>query len=232
MPQKTNPKSQQLGLINYWPKIFQYYGKINVFFSHYFFYQSFYSFVKKSLQKYSFFLLKSESSIYNSLVCFSFFLQKKENISSFHLIKKFSNFWSFKFKDQKIKTRFYLKTSFISSEFLKTYIQYLEYKFYNPKKIFNILVFFLSKKLNQLQIEWTNKGPSFFLIKGFKVQLTGRFDNTKTNNMSKKISFSVGKVKTTSFDYRVDFMNKPIFVKLGTCNFKIWIFYSNFSKLN
>lgn len=232
MSKKINSESYRLGLIQRWPQNFQIYGKSFFLFSSYYLtYLKLEKFVDFLFYNSDNFLISIKNYFFKSLTYFCFHLFETSNIK-FCLEKKLINilnFWNFMTKCYPIKLRFYLKNyncNFFSNLFLEFYIDYLFLKLnYSLKKIINFLLFIVSKKLNQLKFFSSRFGPKKSLLKGFKIQLNGCYDSSFKTTMSKTINFSVGKTTKTSFQDRLEFLNKSLFTKLGTCNFKIWFFY-------
>lgn len=232
MSQKINPISYRLGLSQRWFKNFQLYGKNLYFFNFYHLnYLLFFIFLSKNFYKQKVFCFKTESWLSKSIFYISFHLidsQKKLKKFYEQNLTSIMNFWASNENSNSLKLRFFnYSYDFCSNLFFNSYIDYLfkELK-YKPKKIVGFLLFFLMKKLNKSNLILLTKfGPKKFLLKGFKLQLSGRFDLSSKTEMSKMFKIKIGKITSTNFNSTIDFINKPIYTKLGVCNFKIWLFY-------
>jgi NAD-dependent DNA ligase len=91
---------------------------------------------------------------------------------------------------------------------------------FSPKKILAIISDFITNKLNLKKLSYSKNGPLTCYLKGYKLILTGRFENTKTS-MSKTLILKKGSLNSTSLNNRVDFFTKNLNTKFGLCNFKI-----------
>nr|YP_009295190.1 ribosomal protein S3 [Dasya binghamiae]AOH77202.1 ribosomal protein S3 [Dasya binghamiae] len=78
--------------------------------------------------------------------------------------------------------------------------------------------------MNTNKISLCKKGPQKLILKGYKITLSGRFENTK-NPMSKTYTTKNGFITLTSLNNNIDFISKNLYTKLGICNIKIWLFY-------
>lgn len=79
---------------------------------------------------------------------------------------------------------------------------------------------FLKKHLEYLIITIGKNGLEQKLLKGFKIQLKGRYEVTK-NSMSKSLIIKKGKVNSMKLDNNIAFMNQVLYTKLGLSNLKI-----------
>ena len=57
-------------------------------------------------------------------------------------------------------------------------------------------------------------------LKGFKIQLKGRFEPTK-NSMSKSLTVKKGKINSMKLNDSIIFINQIFYTKLGLSNLKI-----------
>nr|YP_010620120.1 Ribosomal protein S3 [Melanothamnus gigas]WAX04156.1 Ribosomal protein S3 [Melanothamnus gigas] len=229
MSKKINLSGKCLALTNLWVMQFQHFGNFTSLFSKYtFLFLIFKFFLFKQLNlknnffvlDYKFFILKNEFFI----VLTNFFKNFNEFNYFFNLLSsiwfKNFNFLSFRF------LIFFKKTFYLSSDFLQSYISYLSKKlFYSPKKIFTLLFILLKKKLNQSILTTTKNGLKRKKIIGFKMQLRGRYELTKTA-MAKITQIKFGKINSTDLKINVTFMNYFFYTKLGNCSIKIWLFSS------
>lgn len=227
MSQKINPKSLRLGISNLWLIQSQQYGKKyqNNFFLKYI--KSF-NYTMKNLVQNTKFANKIEfwhNTNKFHIKIYVFGNQLKNTYDNF--LKKYIYIIAYWFYLQKyIKVSIYSnKIKFLSSTLFSLYIDYLTKNLnYTPKKILAIILFLIKQKINTQQILFTKNGPKKVVLKGYKITLNGRFENSKSN-MAKKVTFKNGFVTLTSMNNNIDFINKNIYTKLGTCNLKIWLFY-------
>lgn len=229
MAQKLNPKSIRLGITQLWNIFVQPYGsnyKILILF--------FFNYLKSW---FFFFKIFSKNKIFiNSIE----FWHTNSNL----LIKVYTNKFNFKYYSNKylkkiiyilfywfyfnkfIKIYFYTNNlKFYTSSLLLTYLEHLYKNLnYTPKKIIAILSLLLKKISTQNKITLSKKGPLKLKLKGYKIILNGRFENSK-NQMAKKLIIKHGSLKLISINNYIDFSNKNFHTKLGACNIKLWLFY-------
>nr|AOX48915.1 ribosomal protein S3 [Gelidium crinale f. luxurians] len=216
MAQKTNPNGLRLGLTQVWETTIQNYGK-------------------KS-KVYSFFLIKK--SLINKLTTSYFQLPGKKFIvyhdnillNLKHLNKQIKLTDKFKRSlksicSTKTTTKFFHVTEkYLTAEFLGLYSEYLFNKNSNLKRISSDMFMFLKKCLNLKKVIYSNNTIVTLNLIGFKIKISGRFDNSR-NQMAKSYEQSFGSLSLLRLNNYVEFVNKVIFTKLGSCSFQIWLFY-------
>lgn len=225
MSQKVNSKNQRIGVNINWPIKIQKYGKsfcktIKLFYE----YKKGWTLVFNLFKLEKMFIDNIELKHYNSNVILNIFILIKYN--KLKVKKIFINWFHWLYSNKNLKIYIYTnKNKIYTSNILWFYINYLNNNLkYNTKKILAILTLLLKKKLNSKVIIFTKVGPTFLVLKGYKIQLKGRLDNQKSQ-MSKKTTFKKGSINLTKLNNYVDFKNIQIYTKLGNCNFKVWLFY-------
>lgn len=230
MSKKINLSGRCIGLTSDWNQKFQFYSKSLLLFKNYFFLIDFTKncILKKnyySLNKIFILNLKAITSKININIIISLYKFKLDFLDDlcFFLV----NFWSHKqvnFISPKIKI-FVVENFYFSNKFLNSLICYLVLrKKYTPKKVFNVLIRLLDLHLFSTILSTSKNGVLFKKLVGFKVQLKGRFENSK-NSMSKKISFKIGKINSTDLNSCIIFYKYSFYSKLGLGNLKIWLCY-------
>ena len=226
MSKKISSTSNYLGISNNWLVNLQYYGKIN-----YLFYFSFFNLLNIIFKKFN----KNKLFISNIILNFTKNLikinSKLVNLYNFDtniILNFYRNLLSFiknNFSSSNLKLKFYLdKENWLSNKFMFMYLDYLFLNF-SPKQIFNLLIIFLKNQLGNTKYVYFNFGFKKVVFKGFKIQLKGRYELTRST-LSKNIFFKYGCVTTNSFNKNFEFLSKIIFSKLGKSSIKIWFFYS------
>ena len=79
-------------------------------------------------------------------------------------------------------------------------------------------------QLNSAKILTSKTGLKVLKFKGFKLKLSGRFEESK-NQMSKTLEQTSGSISLLSTSSYIEFSTLNINSKLGVCNIKIWLFY-------
>nr|YP_011017705.1 ribosomal protein S3 [Griffithsia okiensis]WQF69528.1 ribosomal protein S3 [Griffithsia okiensis] len=172
-------------------------------------------------------LIFNEFHLNKNLFSLSVFCLKNNfNMKSYLILLNNINF-NFLFTFKKQKNKLFLKNEwFYSSFLLKNYINFLFLKFgiNNYKKILGILTKLFCSYLNYNQIFYSIYGPKLIILKGFKIQLKGRFENSK-NQMTKKIELKSGILSSVNLNSDINYLNNFLFTKLGLWSLKIWLFY-------
>lgn len=226
MSQKINPVSIKTGVIKTWNYKSLKYGR------------SFKNYTKLiQSQKYIFSYLNRLFINYNLLI---------ENVGINQMIlKTFINvvsvspkkLESFKEKKQILNTvsywtnasvilSFYKSNSFVNtSSLISNYVIYLFLqKSMSPKKILQLLYKALKNQEKSKQIRYTINGIKMTKLKGFKIEISGCFESSRSQ-MSKLIKCNFGTIPSTKLNGYVDYSTNTIFTKFGSCGFKVWLFY-------
>lgn len=120
------------------------------------------------------------------------------------------------YKSAKLGSTSFLINNYILHLFIK--------KSLPPKKILQFIYKILEKQLNNLKINYTAFGIKVVKFKGFKIEVSGCFESSRSQ-MSKTIKCSSGINPLTRLNGYIDYSNNTLFTKFGSCGFKIWMFY-------
>ena len=118
------------------------------------------------------------------------------------------------------------QTSWVNTPALITsYIMYNRKKSSSLKKILKRVTFVLNSCLNSKKIVYNNKGPILLRLRGFKIKISGRFDNTR-NQMSKMLSNGGGNLPLSKLNSYIEYHNSKIYTNSGLNNLQVWLFYT------
>lgn len=226
MSKKISSTSKYLGISQDWFVNFQHYGNfyLNFFISFLNIYNFLNLIIRESF-KTNIFVLKKQ--IY---ICFKFI---QLNLKIFYLQGNLNSLNLFYHKinmlflnnfifNLKIKL-FFSKFNFFSKQFLEVYLEYLSL-FNAPKKIFNLVIILLKNHLRSTNMFYLNSGLKKVQLRGFKIQLKGRYEVSKST-LAKKQLLKLGQVTSNNLDNLLDLVNKDFYSKLGKSTLKIWFFY-------
>lgn len=222
MSKKNKSTIIRLGIHSIHNLINQNYGKSYNLYSYNIFLQQYFLYYIKNL-------FKKNIIIYSYI---EIFWLKNLILLNIHYIKKIKNTFLIQkikntFLNQKIKIRLYQKNIFTTTTLLlSAYSDLLMHKNITHKKSLLILITILNKTLKSTKIVYTKKGPTKLVLLGYKVQIKGRFENTK-NQMAKTTTHNYGKISLIVLNSHLDFIFKPIHTKLGTYSLSIWLYYKN-----
>lgn len=226
MSKKISSISKYLGLSQNWFINFQPYNKsYNYFFTCFTLLNS----SKKIIFSNNFFISNYLINFLNNFTEISF---KIYYFNSFNLQKlqflyfRLKHFLLNNFFIDKLGLSFFIdKLGLLSNSFLNYYLNHLVLNLNNsPKKIFNLLIILLKNQLNFTKYLILNSGFRKVQLKGFKVQLKGRFELSKST-LAKTICLKFGNITTNSFNHTLELLQKPLYSKLGKSSIKIWLFY-------
>lgn len=228
MTKKINPISLRLGLSQVWEIAIQSYGKFNSCYVKFIFKQLQ---IEKTINRIIYsnkFLIHDQEFWYieNKLLLNIYFTELSTNHLDKYLslIKKLSKV-IFNWFLVKICIKIYKRTNLITTTNLITnYALYLFAQNKNPNKVLWQICLFLKKHLNSYKIVYSTRGIRLIYLKGFKVRIVGRFDNTKSQ-MAKSIQQSSGPMSLVSLKNHVEFIQETLYTKLGSCGLQIWLFY-------
>nr|YP_009019510.1 ribosomal protein S3 [Gracilaria salicornia]AHG53097.1 ribosomal protein S3 [Gracilaria salicornia] len=228
MARKVNPISLRLGLTQVWNLTIQNYGKLNYcYMSSFLQYWRTRNIIAKIL-KFNKFLINDKELWYINNTLFL-------NIYMVDLVKKHSDMYLFLIKELsklvckwfslKVDLRIYKRISWMTtSNLMLSYVSYLFDENRNLNKILWQVCTFLKKHLHKGKVVYSTKGIRIAYLKGFKIRLVGRFDNTKSQ-MAKSIQQGSGSLSLLSLKNQVEYMQKNLHTKLGSCGLQIWLFY-------
>nr|WQF69670.1 ribosomal protein S3 [Ceramothamnion sp.] len=227
MSQKINPTSFRIGQQLSWNIVHQSYGKKLLNSSLDIFKLGFFLFLFNRLSKYlvsnsfNFCVLPHKFFIVTLLTHLN--VTKKKLFLEKHtycVLTKFKNWYP-------IESNFLFFVSsneFCSAQAISFYFNILVKEKIIFRKALLILINLLTSQLQTKKIIYSKFGVKKIKFKGFKVKLTGRFENSK-NQMSKNMEHIVGSLSLLSIESYTEFSELNIYSKLGVCNFKIWLFY-------
>nr|YP_009295519.1 ribosomal protein S3 [Mastocarpus papillatus]AOL58003.1 ribosomal protein S3 [Mastocarpus papillatus] len=228
MAQKINPTSFRLGTTQVWDSTLQNYGKpLNV-----------YSTIlhkqlqiQKLLPRYfllnDFLLNYQEWKIRQNKVLLSIYyspLTYSQKVQS----PKFLKFLPKLLKKSILiepTIRFYLKLQWsLTPNLIIWYSWHLLDKKTAPKKVILNLCKLLKSYLNFTRVSYFKLGLIETKLIGFKIKLSGKIDSS--NQMAKSLEQTLGRLSLTSLSGIVEYSNKEIYTKSGTCGVQVWLFYS------
>nr|WCH57919.1 ribosomal protein S3 [Hypnea nidifica] len=229
MAQKINPTSVRLGISQLWLSNIQFYGKsFKLYFLSFHYYLRSFLFLRKVSNIMGFIIYHQQwkitklgSIVLNLYYGQSFFVLDKNFLEFYKKIQKTFNILFLK----KIEISFYLLTfSPLSKNLLHSYSQFLGSNNLTSKKILWNISILLNKYLNSSKLVYTPKGVKVFKLKGFKIQISGRIDDSKTQ-MAKSLNLNVGISRLTSLEDSIVYITNVVYSKSGICGLKIWLFY-------
>nr|AHX02421.1 ribosomal protein S3 [Ceramium japonicum] len=227
MSQKINPTSLRIGQQFSWNITFQNYGKSLMQLMHYHSNFFFFLFLTQKLKNQNLLLANPKFCVFPSKFRITKIAvrlnsaNKYENDIKFLLSLPSLLYWLPKNSVLII----FLSSSFCSAQILASYFTFLLEKNIIFRRAVTILVNFLETQIKKQKIVYLKFGLKKIKLKGFKIKLSGRFENTK-NQMTKKLEYNIGSLSLLSISSYVEFCSLNIYSKLGVCNFKIWLFYS------
>nr|YP_010199886.1 ribosomal protein S3 [Gracilariopsis tenuifrons]UAD89946.1 ribosomal protein S3 [Gracilariopsis tenuifrons] len=228
MAKKINPISLRLGLTQVWDFTLQNYGKLISWYILLLLKQLQLKKVVSQIFNLNKFLVGEQEYWYyhNKLFLNIYFTDNiVKNQDKYSLILKKISLLIFEWFSLKVQLRILKKTNWITTpDLLINYAIYLLKQHKNPNKVLWQLCQFLETHLNCTKIVYSSRGIRLVNLKGFKIRLVGRFDNTK-NQMSKSIQQGYGSLSLMSLKSRVEFASKELYTKLGSCGLQIWLFY-------
>nr|WCH57679.1 ribosomal protein S3 [Hypnea cryptica] len=231
MAQKINPTSLRLGTTQLWIFNLQCYGKsFKVYFSLLQKYIQSVLFLKKISEQMGFSLnyqqwkIKGKDSIeLNIYYTQPFFILNKDFNQFRDKLKNTLN----KILQGGVKMSYYLVTSsLLSRDLLCFYGKFLASENWVIKKVLWNLSKFLEVHLNSLKLTYTTQGIKILKLKGFKIKISGRIDDSKMQ-MAKSLNLSIGNSCLTSLRNYIIYSNNALYTKSGVCGIKIWLFYES-----
>nr|YP_010204201.1 ribosomal protein S3 [Ahnfeltia fastigiata]UAT97936.1 ribosomal protein S3 [Ahnfeltia fastigiata] len=124
-----------------------------------------------------------------------------------------------------VSIRLYEKNQWLgTSNLLINYVYFSAKQGNSFKKIIQNICKMLTTHLNTIKISYSTKGVVRLSLKGFKIQLAGRFDNSR-NQMAKLMKQSIGSLPLTCLESYVEYSHKEFHTKHGVCGLQIWLFY-------
>nr|YP_009490454.1 ribosomal protein S3 [Gracilaria textorii]AWH62613.1 ribosomal protein S3 [Gracilaria textorii] len=228
MTRKVNPISLKLGLTQVWDFTIQNYSKLNYCYALTFLKQfQIEKIISKILRANKFSVNDKEFWYFNNKLFLNIYIVEvliNQADKYLFLIQKLSEL-IFNWFSLKIYLRIYKRIYWITtSNLILSYASYLFAQNKSPNKILWQVCTFLNKHRYHSKVVYSTKGIRLVYLKGFKVRLVGRFDNTKSQ-MAKSIQQSSGSLSLVSLKNQVEFTQKNLYTKLGSCGLQIWLFY-------
>nr|YP_009317486.1 ribosomal protein S3 [Gelidium galapagense]AOX48938.1 ribosomal protein S3 [Gelidium galapagense] len=232
MAQKTNPIGLRLGINQVWDSTVQNYGRYHKIYTNFVKKQFLFNYLLKhhfelrnaSLLSQNYLTLKYASS------CIDFthntkILQTNDNFSK-NLTEEIQlALKNINTVEANVKLFCTPKYTF-TANLLAIYAVYLSEQNLTLKKIITNLTLFLKCQLKTRKIVYLKNAPQELKLIGFKVRISGRFENTR-NRMAKSYEQSVGSLSMVRLKNIIEFHNQTIYTKLGVCNLQIWLIYKN-----
>lgn len=225
MSQKINPISFRLGLSQVWNSTFQLYGKNLSFYTNFLYLKSVLNnYIKRYFNSKQIFLGSIHWFILKEKVILlitykSYFNNNFPKLYKLNFLLHFLNNWNLKL--YLLKQMSWVNTP----NLIISYILYNRKKNFTLKKTLKRVIFVLSTHLNSKKIIYNTKGPISLKLKGFKIKISGRFDNTR-NQMAKTLSNSKGHLPLSKLNSYVEYHNTEIYTTSGLNNLQVWLFYT------
>lgn len=226
MSQKINPTANKLGILKVWTLQVQKYGRN--FKGYVKFIQSFNStqiYIKRKLNQSNLLVDNIEITQFSNWTLVKIFIfnlkqhiKQGELSSLVNIILKWLKCY--------VKIVFYYKTSINnSSTLVSNYIKYLfNQKNCSPKKIFQLIFKVVKNHSYKKKVIYTTKGLQLTRLVGFKLELRGCFESSRTQ-MTRTLKCNFGSVPLTKLNGYIDYSTSTFFTKFGSCGFKLWFFY-------
>ena len=94
----------------------------------------------------------------------------------------------------------------------------------STKKILQLVYKTLKSRSNSVQIKYTINGLKIAELKGFKIEISGCFESSRSQ-MAKTIKCNFGTIPLTKLNGYIDYSSSTFFTKFGSCGLKVWLFY-------
>lgn len=230
MAQKTNPIGLRLGSTQVWDLTFQNYGSRSKFYSNF----SLKQLTLNNFLQYQFFLSKNNliNKTWLELNNKSFMFKLSCTLTHSTFNRQQFNFFESKI-EKVLRSTYRFRPDFeifhesyplITASLIASYVNYLHKQKFSLKLITVSLEKFLKSNLNLVKVVFLSNGATTVVLKGFKLKISGRFENTR-NRMAKSYEQSYGLLPLIQLKSYVEFYSQPIFTKLGTCTFQVHLFY-------
>nr|YP_008963769.1 ribosomal protein S3 [Grateloupia angusta]AGO19282.1 ribosomal protein S3 [Grateloupia angusta] len=227
MAQKINPISLRLGLTQVWDSTLQNYGKLHNNYAVIFHNQlQIYKLLTQLFKLNNFALGTKQFNHSENIVKLTIFYSNLiyypnlDKIISVKLLKLVSAWYG-----NRALIRIYLSLKWFSTTSLIFNYMWFLLKQNTPlNKTFWSLCRSLKMQINSKKILHSTCGPIVGELQGFRICLSGRFDNSR-NQMAKTINYKLGSLPLINLQSYVEFTNSEIHTKLGTCGVQLWLFY-------
>lgn len=226
MPQKINPISNKLGLIKNWNYELPKYGHNFKNYTKFILPRNYiFNYINRFCLNYDLLIENINITHTTTQTNINISIYFLKNLELFSWKESFLNVIS-KWTNSFIKLSFY-KASEISDSscLISNYINFLFIqKSTSLKKILLLIYKALKNQTKQVRIKYTISGIKIIELKGFKIEITGCFESSRSQ-MAKTIKCNFGTIPLTKLNGYIDYTYKTFFTKFGTCGLKIWLFY-------
>ena len=228
MAQKINPINNKLNIIKLNNYEFNKYGSnFNNYIKHIHWRNYVFNFVNRFCLKYNLFL-ETINIIQTSSKIFIFInILNTKNTTNFKIRRFFFETISVWLKFP-ILFNFYKNIKFGSSSLLIiNYINHIIKKRFNsPKKILQLIYKMLKNQSKITKLTYTVQGIKLINLKGFKLEISGCYDSTRSQ-MAKKLKCNFGQVPLTRLKGYIEYSSYTFFTKSGSHGLKVWLFYES-----
>nr|YP_009445906.1 ribosomal protein S3 [Eucheuma denticulatum]ATX68848.1 ribosomal protein S3 [Eucheuma denticulatum] len=229
MAQKINPISFRLGSAQIWNSNLQIYGKSYFIYSSLLFrYLEINNLIEKILKLKGLSMNNQEWKIGKAkiklVICYSelVFLKTKPKLPLFRTLFNLVNSW---LSEKIVITLYFTRPGkSLFNDFLTEYSRYLMHMNMPSKKVIWSISKFIKVHLGNEKVISYKKGILKIKLKGFKISLSGRLEDSKSQ-MAKNVQHSEGSLPLNTVKNYIDYSNSVIYTKNGTCGLKIWLFY-------
>ena len=226
MSQKINPLSNRLGILQLWDYNHHKYGKNFKSYVKFIQFETYITnYINRFLNKHN--LLVENINIIQTVqktVIEIFILDLKNNYSfdkKIFLTNTISHWLNHPvvvllYKSNKLGTSSFLITNYVYYLFLQ--------KVSSSKKLLQFVYKILRNQLQRKKIIYTINGVKTIKLKGFKIELSGCFESSRSQ-MARTVKYSFGSSSLTKLKGYIDYSDNVLFTKFGSCGIKVWLFY-------
>lgn len=226
MSQKISPTSNKLGITKIWDHGFSKYGQNFKNYVKFIYPRNYiFNYISQLCLKYD--LLIENINIFQTVSNSNIevFVVSLKDLYKFNIEKRYLSVVSI-WINSSFNLSFYKNLNINRSSLLiNNYIFYLFFnKLSSPKKVLQFVFKVLKNQKKKIQIKYTSKGIKVIELKGFKIEITGCFESSRSQ-MAKIIKCNFGTIPLTKLNGYVDYSKKTLFTKFGSCGLKVWLFY-------
>lgn len=228
MAQKINPINNKLNVIKLNNYEFNKYGcSFNNYIKHIHTRNYVFNFINRFCLKYNLFLETINIIQTSSRILIFINILNPKNKTNFKIRQFFLKTIKIWLKSP-IWFNFYKNINFGNSSLLiLNYINHLLKKKNNsPKKILQLIYNNLKNQSKITKVTYTVQGIKLISLKGFKLEISGCFDSTRSQ-MAKKLKCNFGRVPLTELKGYIEYSSYTFFTKSGSQGLKVWLFYES-----
>nr|WCH57967.1 ribosomal protein S3 [Calliblepharis sp.] len=230
MAQKINPTSLRLGILQLWTSNIQFYGNsFRVYFLLFHNYLKLYWFLKKLSNLEGYGIIYQKWKITKFGIKLNIYYTKLFFLSDQNFIKFYKNIYKILnkiFLNQAGLIFFLVPALFLSNNLLYFYGQYLINQKISINKVLWNFSKILEREIGSKKLIYTKFGIKILELQGFKISISGRIDDSKTQ-MAKKLNFGVGNLCLTTLHSYIAYSQSTFYTKSGTYGIKTWLFYKS-----